>query len=58
MNAFPFGEVFPISSEAPDFTFGAVRKQNEGVIPKEVWNGVFIVSKVVVIGSVEVDINP
>ena len=58
MNALPFGEVLPRGGEAPDLAVCAVRENNEGVVPEKVWDCVFVVSKVVVIGIVKVNIYP
>ena len=50
--------MFPTGSEASYLALCSVREHNKSVIPKEVWDGIFVVSEVVVISSFEVDINP
>ncbi len=52
-NLLPLEEVLPASGEGADTSLAAVGEEDEGVVPEELGDGVFIVAQVVLIGVLQ-----
>ena len=53
VDALPVGKMLPLGGEAAHQAVAAVREDDEGVVPKELGNGVFVIAQVVVVGVLE-----
>src|SRR5258708_10142141 len=49
----PLEEVFPASRDTADPALAAVREDNEGIVPEDLWNGILVVAQVIAIGIFE-----
>ena len=57
-DSFPFGEVLPTGGEPGESALGAVGENNQGIVPKQVGNGVLVIAEIVDVGGVNGFVNP
>ena len=57
-DAFPLGEVLPTGGDPAEFALGAVGNDNQGIVPEQMGNGVFVVAQIVVVSGVDRFVNP
>ena len=51
VDLLPFGEVLESGRHAADLGLGAVRQDDEGVVPEHLWDRVLVVGEVVLVGE-------
>lgn len=49
-NLLPFGEVLPLRCDGADAALVAVGEDDERVVPEQLWDGIAVVAKIVVVG--------
>ena len=57
-NSFPFGEVLPTGGEPAESALGTVGDDNQGIVPEQMGNGVFVVAEIVMEGGGNGLVNP
>jgi hypothetical protein len=50
VDAFPVGEMLPPRRYAADLGLAAVRQDDDGVVPEQLWDRAFVIPQVVLVG--------